>query len=362
MAIIEINPRVDTSVLARSLREQVEPLYRDEPLLAMMRSRGNIVRGWGKSIDWFPKFRRRTIVPGAGDIVSISFPQTAVKRKATLPWRNYNLGESVTRFEEYVTKGPREVVLYDIMERVVREVLDDFMVDFRAELYVDGNAGSANRLMGLESWFGCTGTGYTGGYVSVPNDTYAGLSTALGNYGGSWSAATWPIGQGPSEYHAWTPLVIDYTDTSWTHATKTWPNTWQDCLRFAKTYMRLLQKKSPSLFLLNSELLLKCKYYVQTKETFEITQNSELVKLGFQTMQFEGIELMDGYEVGSNSDGGWGYGINFDHMKLHHLGPQLVNPAHDFDIATATTRFSLMSFPQLVIDTPAYFIKFWSDT
>ena len=360
MAIIEINPRVETSVLARSLREQVEPLFRDEPFLAMMRDKGKIVRGYGKSIDWFPRFRRRTIVPGAGDIVSISFPQTAVKRKATLPWRNYNLGESVTKFEQYVTEGPKEVVLYNIMERVVAEVLGDFMVDFNAELYVDGNAGSANQLMGLESWFGCTGTPYQGGgaYMSVPNDTYASLSTSLGNYGGSWSAATWPIGTGPSEFHAWTPMVIDYTNTAWTHATDTWVNTWQEVLTFAKTYMRLLQKKSPSLYLLNGELLRVCKYDVESKETFEITQNSDLVRLGFKTMQYEGIELMDGYEVPSNV----GYGINFDHMKLHHLGPQLVNPEQDEDITTATRRFALMSFPQLVIDTPAYFIKFWSDT
>ncbi len=353
MAVIEINPRVETAVLARSLRQQIEPLYRDEPLLAMMRDRGRIKRGYGKSIDWRPRFRRRTINANAGDIVSISFPQTATRRKATLPWRSYDLGESVTKFEQYVSQGPKEVVLYNIVEKVVEEMMDDFMTDFKGELYVDGNAGNANQLMGLESW-GSTSGAYSGGYVGVCDDTYAGLSTALGNYGGAWSATTWPIGTGPSEYHAWTPLVVDYKDALWVGDTDTWVNTWSQCLRFATTYMRILQKKSPSLFLLNPELLRQAKDSLTSKETFEVTQNSDLVRLGFKTLNFEGVELMDGYNVPATI----GYGINFDHLSLHHLGPQLVNPENDEDITTATRRFALMSFPQLVIDSPAYFIKF----
>jgi hypothetical protein len=335
--------------------EQIEPLYRDEPLLAMMRSKGKIRRGYGKSIDWRPRFRRRTINANAGDIVSLSFPQTATRRKATLPWRSYDLGESVTKFEQYISEGPKEVVLYNIVEKVVEEMMDDFMTDFKAELYVDGNAGNANQIHGLESWFSVSGA-YSGGYVGVPNDTYAGLSTALGNYGGSWSATTWPIGTGPTEYHAWSPMVVDYTDTAWDATTKTWPNTWHECLRFATTYMRILQKKGPNLFLLNPELLRQAKNSLTSAETFEITQNpgSALTKLGFQTLQFEGVELMDGYEVPSTV----GYGLNFDELSLHHLGPQLVNPDNDEDITTATRRFALMSFCQMVPTTPAYFIKF----
>ncbi len=362
MAIVEISPRVDMATLNRYIRKRVEPLYRDEPLLAMFRSRGKITKGHGKTVRWRPRFRRRTINPNAGDIISISFPQTATKRQAELPWRSYDLGESVTLFEQYVTEGPAETVLYRLVEETTKEVLDDFMVDFKEELYVDGNAGAANRLHGLESIFSVSGA-YSGGYVGAPNDSYAGMLTTLGNYGGAWSATTWPRGTGPTEYCAWTPLVVDYTDALWTGDTDTWPNTWHQAMRFMTTYMRILQKKGPDLFLLDPELLLQAKHSLKSSETFEITQNvpGKVVNLGFSTLNFEGVELMDAYAIaGADVDNdAVGYAINFDHIGLQHLGPQLVNAFNDTDIeAGQQHRLALMSFVQMFVDTPAYFGKF----
>ena len=66
--------------------------------------------------------------------------------------------------------------------------------------------------------------------VVLPNDTYGGLGTATGTFGGRWSANIaagsrmsqgqgqnndWPYGQGSSEYDATSPVLWNYSSTKW---------------------------------------------------------------------------------------------------------------------------------------------------
>jgi hypothetical protein len=108
-----------------------------------------------------------------------------------------------------------------------RNLMADIEEAFGDELYVDGNAsGNEGRIHGFESWLGNSGAA-TNGYVATPSDTYAGLSTTLGNYGGTWSTpprnTNWPDGKGDPEYDFWSPLLVDYTDTAWKAAPRPGP-------------------------------------------------------------------------------------------------------------------------------------------
>ena len=106
MAHIEATPRISTSVLNAYIRKKIEPVFHRSVLLSMMKSKGLITyKNDGKEIVWFPRFRRRDIVAGMGNPVSISFPQTATNKEARLPWRQYQMGESVTKFERLVGRS-----------------------------------------------------------------------------------------------------------------------------------------------------------------------------------------------------------------------------------------------------------------
>ena len=64
------------------------------------------------------------------------------------------------------------------------------MAHFGEKFYDDGNATATPRtLHGLESWFANSGSCVTDSLVADPNDTYAGVSCALGTTG-TWTAET----------------------------------------------------------------------------------------------------------------------------------------------------------------------------
>jgi hypothetical protein len=75
--------------------------------------------------------------------------------------------------------------------------------------------------------------------IAEPSVTYAGLSTALANQGGTWTAnlttspnATlandWPDGTGDSEYDYFAPKLINWSSTGWgTGATDLRDNCWR---------------------------------------------------------------------------------------------------------------------------------------
>lgn len=353
---IATNARITTSVINAYMRNRIEPIFRKDVLMAMLKSKGRLTfNAHGAKLDWKPKFRRQDIVPGDGNPVSISFPQMNKRKVAQLEWVNYNLGASWNKYEELISQN-KETALFKIAEDVVKDMADDFMESFRLKLYTDSSVAANSRdLSGLETMFAVNGV-IASGTVGSPNDTYAGLSTVLGNYGGDWTADTgkaWPTGTGSPEYCFWSPIVVDYTNSGWAATTKTWPNTWQEALNYAVTYGEQLQRQSFDLILLNSELLRQAKDSLIGKQTLEVTQNSELVKLGHKTIQFNGIEMASEYGVPS----GVGYLLSFDKMELLSLQGQLVGKMDDSDITTAQQLRAMDFYGQLKFEAPSYFAK-----
>lgn len=355
MAHIEPTGRINTQVLNAYIRKQIEPVFRRSVLLAMLRSRGLIsYNNDGKNIVWFPRFRKRTITAGDGNPVSIQFPRTQVYKEATLPWRQYQMGESVTKFEKLVGQK-KETAIFKIYETALKQMSKDFVDDFGPKLYGDGNATGSKDLHGFDSCLAVSGT-VTNSLIGDPADTYAGLSTALGNYGGDWtpdSGGGFPTGTGDSIYHAWSPLVVDYTNTGWVAGTKTWPNTWQEVLGYALTYMTNIQNREPDILVLNAALLNQAKQSLESTQRFEITQSSDVTKLGFKTLMYENLEIVTEYGVPDAV----GYLLSWDALELKSMQSQLVATETDFDIATSTDLIAMDAYCNLMIETPAWLGK-----
>ncbi|KKL99535.1 hypothetical protein LCGC14_1813450 [marine sediment metagenome] len=353
---IPINARIETSAINAYTAKRIEPIYRKSVLMGMLKSRGRMNMGLsGKTAcDWFPRFRRRDIVAGDGNPVSISFPSTNTRRPCSLDWINYNLGESLTKMERLTTGGDPKNVLFKIVDDVIDQLGGDFEESFRLKLFEDGNATGSKEISGLETIFSVNGV-VSGSMAGDPNDNYAGQSTALG-VTGDWtpdSGDGWPTGTGDTEYNWWSPLVVDYQNSGWEATTKTWVNTWQEAVGYAITYLSLLQTSPPDVLLLNGELLRLAKRSLQGIQRFEITQSSELTKLGHKTLQYEGLEIVTEYGIPS----GVGYFLNFDKLELRSLQDVLFGKADDNDITTSTELLALDFYGQLVIWAPSYFGK-----
>src|SRR6185312_4889777 len=71
--------------------------------------------------------------------------------------------------------------------------------------------------------------------VVVPGDNYAGLTTGLGDYGGSWNGA-WPnSGDGDDAYDFNSPALINYTSTAFGGAGNVWSTNATAALRYIIT-------------------------------------------------------------------------------------------------------------------------------
>lgn len=358
MAHIEATPRIAVSVLKNTLRIKVVPFLRRSPLLNELINRGRVkYNAHGDGIEWMPRFRRQKPVAGTGNPVALDFPAVNRHLKATLPWRQYDMGQNVTKYEILVSQNPETAVI-DIFDMAVKAGLEDFTYDLCRRIYFDGNATSTARdLHGLESWFSVSGC-VTNSKVGNPNDLYAGLYTTLGYYGGGWVPDTgggFPTGEGDAEYAAWTPLVVDYTNAGWVTegaTAATWPYTWRRACRYLVGHMGALTSEEPHAFVMNRELSRQAKDSLEANDRFLVTATSGAgnTDVGHKKLSFEGTDWMEDVNV----PGLVGYCLNFDYLTMMSLQGQLIDTSQDEDITASTKLIAMDAYIQLMCESPAF--------
>jgi len=229
----------------------------------------------------------------------------------------------------------------------------DFMAHFGEKFYLDGNATATNQdIHGLESWYGNTGSCVTGSYVANPNDTYAGQSTALG-VTGSWTPETsggWPTGTGYTEYHWWSPMIVDYNNSGLGGTTANWSNQWQFALNYCLTYLLILQNVTPDICIMAPSLHRQAKDSLAGQQRFTTTADSKLTKLGFQTLQYEGLEIATEYGVPQQL----AYVLPWEKLEFRSMQKQLVAVAQDTDITTSERLIAMDCYGNFLCESPGF--------
>lgn len=354
--------RVLNTTIHQYIREEEENILRDRKILALLKSRGRITFNHGGDLmDWKVRYKRAPMrVFRESD--TLTFNRINRWKTAQLDWRGYAATDSINKMEKLKNKGTEAIIKF--FEQMTQNLMADIEEHFGDELYVDGNAAAnAGRIHGFESWFGNSG-GATNGYVATPSDTYAGLSTVLGNYGGSWSttggSTNWPDGTGDAEYDFWSPLIVDYTDTAWSPTTKTWANTCVEAMRYG--ILKMMKNKSRKgqmdMIQLERELFRLFLEKQEAKERITVNRGDKkggLVSLGFtDVVNLDGVDITSEYGVPTAT----GYGHAIEHMELRSLQGQLfVAVTPDFDIASYSDRYSIDFFGNMRAN-PRYQAKF----
>ena len=358
---------VNTTIRKYMKGEEVE-ILRNRKLTALLQSRGRVKYNQsGEQVDWKVRYKRAPLT-GFADADTLTFPRRNRWKTAALPWRGYATTDSMTKKEKLMNKNTEAIVkIYDGVARILLEDIED---QFGDELYIDGNGtGNSKRIHGVESFFaatqtinistGAARTANAADKVGYPNDTYAGLSTTLANYGGSWSGS-WPTGTGDAHYDFWSPVLVNYTSTAFGGAADTWAAQGDEAMRWMiiKCQKNKSKRGQLDLILLDSELFNDLLNLVDAKERFISRPNrteGSLAKLGFTDMlNYDGVEVTWEYGVPSSV----GYGFNVDHMELQSLQSQLFVPeGPDFDIASQSYRFSIDYFGNLKCSSPRNFGK-----
>lgn len=348
--------RVVNTTTSNFIKGEEINIVRNRKILALLRSKGRITFNWGgDNMVWRIRYKRAPL-QGYLDSETLTFPRRDRWKTATLEWRGYAMTDSMTKGERLKNKSVQQIVnIYDTIAKALMEDIDDHFGD---EFYVDGNAsGNSRRIHGIESFLGGA-TPDSDGFIAVNNDTFAGLSTVLQTYGGTWSG-DWPSGSGSAEYDFWTPLLVDYTDGSWSATTDNWPNNAIESLRFGiiKSQKNKAKRGKLDLIVLEGELYRQFLDQLDEKERINLrstTTSSQLIKMGFSDVQnFDGVDVT--WEYGTPAD--TGYGLNCDQMELRSMQGQLFQPeGPDYDIASKSWRFSIDFYGNMVWN-PRYFVK-----
>lgn len=354
---------ITKTTLRDFIRQVEEDVMRNRKLLAKLQASGAMqMNAEGEQMEWRVRYRRANL-QGMADSDSITFSRLNRHKVANLDWRGYASADSVTKKERLMNKGRAAII--NRFSSVAEMLMEDIEENFGDELYVDGNAtGNEKRIHGIESFMGTSGACITGTPVMTPSDTYAGLNTDLGSYGGTWTG-TWPTGKGSPEYDFYTPLILDSTSTlaaasgGWASGTKTFAANAREITRYGIINTRKNKSKRGML----DTILYDSIYYRQFVESLDskerITvqrgEKNSLVTLGFNdVVNFEGCELT--YEFGMPASTGYGFNTNF--MMLRSLQGQLFVPeGPDFDIGTQSYRFSIDFYGNLRFRSPRYFLK-----
>lgn len=340
--------RTTATTIARYVQGEENNTMRDHPLLALLQERGRVeFNVSGSTVEKRVRYKQAPLV-GYADGDTLTYTRRNRWVVASLDHRGYYVSDSYGKKEKLANRGKEQVV--DLVGGMAERLMEDIRENFAMQLYVDGNAtGNEKFLCGLETAMG-NGGAAAQGYVATPSDTYAGLDTTLAAKGGSWGTSggnsTWPMGRGSVEYDYFSPLIVDYTDTSWAAATKTWANTCGEAMRFALSYSEknVSSKGRTDLILLDRELYRQFMDNIDAKQQINVNrgQAAGLVALGFpEAINFDGASLMKGFGLPYYNSAPVGYGLNVDHMQLWSMQGQLFVPTMYDDPETKSTNMDV---------------------
>lgn len=346
------------------LKGAVDATIRGRFWLSYMREHGRIKIGdsGGVSTTW-NVMARQPEVRQNGDAGQQVFAEHDAYEQATIDVRGYVATDRLTLKKKLMNAAPLQIVdLYGTkLENLIKSVTDQF----GAELYVDGNAtGNSNRLLGLQSFTGNTTT-VAADIVADPSDTYAGLSTALGNLGGSWStnlstspnaneATDWPEGSGSTEYDYFSPKLINYSSTGWGTGGTTWRDNCSLVLRRSRLWTQSTSgfDSAPMLHLLSPSLYAGFEDYMEAKFRVVVPHKASQ-DLGFEDgLNFSGAIVKQDYDCPADK----GFGVNVNEMLLFSIHDDMFySYGPEWDTKSLSYLYLVGFFGNLRFSSPKYF-------
>lgn len=287
---------------AKGFDDQTSELH---PLFAMLKAKSKVdYKGSGKFLQKTQRNKQHQL-EGYGDYEVMNFARQDLFENAKLPWRALNMTGAISEKEAAENDGPEARVRYfaDKLEIMAEDAEDQIGQVF----YLDGNlAANSKKPHGIMSFMGYTqgSQNTTDAFASVPTDSYAELSTALGAYGGTAgtnSGTTFKADPSSPEWNAFTPVIVNSIYDPGSDA-RTWATHAEELIGRAELHANRSGKEKDSIdfFTMTRENMLALRALQRTKERIVVdrgAQNSKLIELGFK-----GVINVDGVDCVVDSD------------------------------------------------------------
>jgi len=347
-----VSPRVAATTIEEWAKVVSEEAEKHLPHIAMMRSKGRIKQGAasGGGMRWVVRVKDHTL-QGFEDMSPISFERVNTKVNATLPWRGYYMVDAISLREKLEQGGPEAMIkVFANREEVMRRAAIRSLAD---KFYIDGNAtGNDQEFHGIESFMGISTQTATDELATTHDDTYAGLSTAVGTVDAT-------------NTRAWTPVIVNTAHTP-TAGLRSFEDHADEYLR--KGILESTYGAGPG-DRIDLITLTKAAYedflnLLDDKERIPVTRggSAKLVSMGFSAVEFDGVPVMwDSAVIATDSDSAvvQGYGWSHDQLELRLLNSgNLFSSKVTYNDTMATDNIFLYMVGNLKFRGPRHFVKF----
>lgn len=365
--------RVIGTTIVKHLREEELATFRKFKVFALLDQSGNIAMNQsGRGFDWNVRYRNAPVVGNSGTNPR-SFVRVNMWKRAELPWRGFTTTDQILRRELLENRGQEALV--DVASKMAERLQESLEQHLSYQPYRDGNAaGSDDDFHGMDSFLGYAGTvdesgsgvfgqdagGGTADRFGYPDDSYAGLSTRLGYYGGGRinpaDTGKWPDCPVSPEGDFYSPVIINYNASSFNAAgTRNWR---ANCVFAMREGIHQCKRNDTredqiDLVVLDRALYIQFLNTYKDQERLQVTKEGGLRALGFSdVVTLDGVEITSDYAVPS----GRGYGLSIGNMEFRCLENQLMTGEGPFyDEETLAYRYACSTLGNFRFRSPRNF-------
>jgi len=350
---LSISPRVDYLTINKTLKQVTEPIVRNRPIYAMLTEKQRIMYNQGaKALDWLVRYRRNEPTD-FDDLEGTTIDRMNRHKKCSLGYGAFRMTEGLTLIEREINKGPEAIVS---LAASLMNLMGEDIVDGLLERLTQGTSlHTTTDIIGFEDFL-TAGSAISGTIGYDANDTYAGLTTGLEDYGGT--ATSFPLGECSYESTFFTPILIDSSSTNLTADTKDWQNNFEQICSYGIQGMNNMQSITPDVFVVTPTMYYQASQALQARTRVNIDRGSAgslAAKLGFNSINHEGVDIVASSGMPANT----GYGLCFDKMSVRCLRDQLFTKEKETDLTVYSEIFDLCFLGQFRIESPAYMIKIY---
>jgi hypothetical protein len=356
---------IATTIVNHLAVEEIASL-RKYKLFAALEGNGQIKTNMsGRGFDWEIQYRNHTPSGNNGETPR-TFARQNLWKRAELEFRGAQAADAIYKKEMLENRSAQALV--NVAGKMASRLLTSMEQYLAKEWVVDGYAsGNELRFHGIESMMATNGTVNisTGAQRSkndadpfyYPNDTYAGLSTVLGAYGGSQTTGVWPNGSADPEFDFFTPVIVNGLSTYFNATGNTWANNCVKAVREAIHQTRRNDSKEDQvdMLLFDRRSYIDFLNTLDSKERVIVSRTNGLRSYGFtDVFELDGVEVSAENSVPANT----GYGLAVGNIELLCMESQLmVSEGPFYDELTQQFRYVVSTLGNLKFKSPRNFFK-----
>lgn len=352
------------TTIVNHLREEEIASLRKYKVFASLEGRGQVRTNMaGRGFDFEVQYRNHTPTGNNGETPRV-FARQNLWKNAELEYRGAQVTDAIYKKEMLENRGAQALV--NVAGKMSNRLLTSMEQYLAKEWVVDGYAtGNELRFHGIESFMGATQTLNASTGVAraanaadpfgAPNDSYAGLSTVLGAYGGSQKSGLWPNGEADPEYDFFSPVIVNYTSSYF--GGTTWA---ANCVKATREAIHQTRRNDTledqvDTVILDRRLYIDFLNTLDSKERVIVSRQNGLRSYGFNDVfELDGVEISQEGSVPANV----GYGLAIGNMELLCMEGQLLNAEGPFyDEITQQYRYVVSMLGNLKFKSPRNFFK-----